>query len=81
MKEYTFWRLKQILMNDYLLDLVPVAGYKHNRYRARKDYNLIDIRTNEIKVAGVELDTLRILFTEAGYPIHDDIYTREEQDI
>lgn len=68
---YSFWRIKNILDNDYHYRLEKVfQGYKANRkpnYVER--YNLIDNDTNTIILTNITLNSLRRILTEENYPV------------
>lgn len=71
---YSFWRIKRILKEDYNNRLENIwQGYKANRrpnYVER--YNLIDNETNDIILSNITLNSLRKVLTEEGYPLKED---------
>ena len=69
-KKYTYWRIKEIFLNDYHLTISKVFIYKGERYNQPARYNLID-ENNNIVVANVTLDALRENLTKEDYPLTD----------
>lgn len=67
---YSFWRIKNILENDYHYRLERInQGYKANRRRNFVElYNLIDNNTNSIILENITLNSLRKVLTEENYP-------------
>lgn len=70
---YSFWRIKNILENDYHYRLERInQGYKANRRRNFVElYNLIDNNTNSIILKNITLNSLRKILTEENYPLKD----------
>ncbi|WP_195948959.1 hypothetical protein [Clostridium saudiense] len=70
---YSFWRIKKILENDYHYRLERInQGYKANRRRNFVElYNLIDNNTNSIILKNITLNSLRKILTEEKYPLND----------
>lgn len=70
---YSFWRIKNILENDYHYRLERInQGYKANRRRNFVElYNLIDNNTNSIILKNITLNSLRKILTEEKYPLND----------
>ncbi len=70
-KPYTFWRIKQILRDDYNISLEKVWGYKYRRGKCTS-YRLVSLTDGSVIVKETILDHLRILLTEEGYPLKDN---------
>lgn len=70
---YSFWRIKKFLENDYHYRLERInQGYKANRRRNFVElYNLIDNNTNSIILKNITLNSLRKILTEEKYPLND----------
>ena len=70
---YSFWRIKKILENDYHYRLERInQGYKANRRRNFVElYNLIENNTNSIILKNITLNSLRKILTEEKYPLND----------
>ncbi|WP_288478759.1 hypothetical protein [uncultured Clostridium sp.] len=70
---YSFWKIKRILEEDYHYKLEKVwQGYKANRklnYVER--YNLIDNDTNSIILENITLNLLRKILTDENYHLND----------
>lgn len=71
-RNYSHQRIKQILCNDYHIELVAIEGYKINRYYKQTRYNLICMDTGEMVMTEVTLNALRIILSLHNYPLKDD---------
>lgn len=73
-KEYSFWRIKRILKEDFHYRLDNVwQGYKCNRRPNYCElYNVVNEDTNEIVVERVSTKALRWLLSMYGYPLEDN---------
>lgn len=70
---YSFWRIKNILENDYNYRLENInQGYKANRKRNFVErYNLINNDNDSIILTNITLNSLRKILTEENYPLRD----------
>ena len=71
-KNYTYWRIKSILLEDYGLALKKLTIYKGERHGRPARYDLIDIETGETIMEYITLHGLRVMLTQEGYPEKDD---------
>lgn len=79
-KPYSQWRIKQILLEYYGIELRPYFNwYKAMRYRPCQQYVLYDMRTNEIVgyEQGYTFDELRCILAPLDFPLHDEELTKE----
>ena len=63
---FTFWKIKKILKNEYGLSLFRIFEYKGTRYGQPKKYDLI-AEDGTIVASPVTLFALRELLTKEGY--------------
>ena len=69
-KQYTYWRIRQIFKDDYGLDLVSAWHYKGSRHGNPKLYHLVQ-EDGTIVYADVTLWALRKALTYEGYPLKE----------
>lgn len=65
-KQYTYWRIRQIFKDDYALKLVPADDYKGTRYGQPKRYHLVQEDGTNV-YENVTLFALRKALTLEGY--------------
>lgn len=67
---YTPSRIKQIMRDDYNIELIWTCPYKGGRYPGyRRKYSLVDITTKTTVKTWVSLDDLRYFLAPLGYPL------------
>lgn len=67
---YTYSRVRQILRDDYQLDMITNrGGYKANRYRDFCTYKLVYLDSREVYEESVTLHQLRYCLAKQGYPL------------
>lgn len=71
-KNYSYWRIKHIMTEDYGLELKKLPIYKGARYGQPARYDLVDIETGETVLEYVTLYGLRAMLTSEGYPEQED---------
>ena len=79
-KPYSQWRIKQILLEYYGIELRPYFNwYKAMRYRPCQQYVLYDMRTNEIVgyEQGYTFEELRSILAPLDFPLHDEELNKE----
>lgn len=73
--DYSIFRIKRILKEDYHCEIrlnIKSKGYKANRYRKCKLYDLVNIDTGKVLVEGVTIKSFSKVFKEEGIPIYDE---------
>ena len=69
-KPFTYWQIKNILSNDYWIELQDINDYKYARYGRKKRYVLVYEQTGELAFQDyVTLDSLREYLTLQGYTL------------
>ncbi len=81
-KKYSHWRIKQIFLEYYGIELRPYfMWYKAMRYRSCQQFLLVDMQTD--KVIGYErgytLEELRYFLSNENFPLHDETPKSERQ--
>lgn len=73
-KPFSHQRVKNILLRDYHLTLHPVGGYKCNRrFGYVQMYHVINTDNGETVLQNVTLNALRIILTQEGYPLKEEV--------
>lgn len=75
MCEYSLWRIKRILKDLYHCELKLNAksnGYKSNRYKKCRLYDLVNVDTGEIIAEAITIKSFNKVFKEEGIPLYDD---------
>lgn len=71
---YSHQRIKQILLNDYHIELQPQYSYKSNRIAPYVNrYRMVNIDTKEVLAEKITLNAIRILLTKEGYPLKEPV--------
>lgn len=79
-KNYTYWRIVEILKDHYNAYLEEIMIYKGNRIpNYHKRYRIYNIDTKELIAENIYLDDLRRVFAKQDYPkIKPDIEERNK---